>query len=58
MGGILNVNDIVNIPNRDPITVLDRLKQLHPPVQWEVPEAPIHKFPERFSLLPRFCLTP
>ena len=31
VGGVLNVNDIIDLPNSDRITVLDQLKQLHPP---------------------------
>ena len=28
VGGVLNVNDIINLPNCDRITVLNRLKQM------------------------------
>ena len=46
VGSVLKVNDIIDLPNRNCITVLDQLKQLHPPGQREVSEALIHDYPE------------
>ena len=45
-GGVLAFDDIINLPNRDPMTVLARLKELHPPAQQAVPKALIHDHPE------------
>ena len=49
VGGVLNVNDIISIPNCDPTTVLDRFMEIHPPAQREVPEALIQDLFVRHS---------
>ena len=45
VGGVLKVNGIIDLPNSNAMTMLDQLKQLHPPARKEVSEALIHDYP-------------